>query len=93
MPATPEASLAQFTQLQQQSELVETIYGFELSWEKLPDRGAARIADYSMGDINKVEDYEAYISWMIASQERLRQAVSGALGTEPDPSNGNWTRR
>jgi hypothetical protein len=88
-----EASLALFTQLEQQSELVETIYGSELSWEKLPDRSAARIADYSMGDITKVEDYEAYISWMIASQERLRQAVSGALGSEPDPSNGTWTRR
>ena len=88
-----EASLAQFQQLQQQSELVETIYGSELSWEKLPDRGAARIADYSMGDVTKVEDHEAYISWMMASQERLRQAVSGALGTDPNPTSDSWTRR
>ena len=89
-----EASLAQFQSLHQQSDLVETIYGSELSWEKLPDRFACRIADYSMGDVAKVEDHDAYISWMIASQERLRQAISGALGGDQSGADGtSWTRR
>ena len=89
-----ESSLAQFQSLHQQSELVETIYGSELSWEKLPDRFACRIADYSMGDVTKVEDHDAYISWMIASQERLRQAINGALGGDTSGADGSsWTRR
>ena len=46
-----------------------------------------------MGDVTKLEDHEAYISWMIASQERLRQAVSGTIGSDADPSTGTWTRR
>ena len=58
-----------------------------------PTASPARIADYSMGDVTKVEDHEAYISWMIASQERLRQAISCAMGSAPAPDNGTWTRR
>ncbi len=88
-----EASLAQFQQLHQQADLIENVYGSELSWEKLPDRFACRIADYSMGDVTKVEDHEAYISWMIASQERLREAINSAMGSEPAPDNGTSTRR
>ncbi len=88
-----EASLAQFQSLHQQSDLVETIYGSELSWEKLPDRFACRIADYSMGDVTKVEDHDSYITWMIASQERLRQAINGALGGDPSAPDEFWTRR
>ena len=42
-----------------------------------------------MGDVTKVEDHDAYISWMIASQERLRQAISGALGGDPSSADGS----
>ena len=35
-----------------------------------------------MGDVTKVENHDPYIGWMIASQERLRQAISGALDDE-----------
>jgi hypothetical protein len=88
-----EASLAQFQSLHQQSELVETIYGSELSWEKLPDRFACRIADYSLGEVTKLEDHDSYISWMIASQERLRQAIDGVLGYMEQSQTETWTRR
>ena len=35
---SPEASAAQFDVLQSQQDLVESIYGAPLSWERLPDR-------------------------------------------------------
>ena len=45
-----------------------------------------------MGEVTKVEDHDAYIAWMIASQERLRQAVNGALGGDPSAPSEFWTR-
>ena len=81
-----EASAAQFDVIQSQQSLVESIYGSPLSWERLPDRAAFRIADYSDGEITKIEDYAFYIDWMIDAQERLRLAVNSVLetGEEPD---------
>jgi hypothetical protein len=87
---TPEASAAQFEVIQAQRRAVESIYGAPLSWERLPDRHAFRIADYSEGEVTTVEDHAFYIDWIIDSQERLRQAIEGALhggeqrGEEPD---------
>ena len=74
-----EASAAQFEVLQSQRQLIESVYGGPLSWERLPDRGAYRIADYSEGEVTTVEDYAFYIDWMIDAQERLRQAVNAVL--------------
>ena len=67
--------------LQLQQEPVESIYGAPLSWERLPDRSAYRVADYSEGDITQVEDYAFFIDWMIDAQERLRRAVNSVLQT------------
>ena len=76
---TPEASAAQFDALQIQQDLVESLYGAPLSWERLPDRSAYRVADYSEGDITQVEEYAFFIDWMIDAQERLRRAVNAVL--------------
>ena len=85
-----EASAAQFEVLQSQQAFVESVYGGPLSWERLPDRGAYRVADYSEGDVTTVEDYAFYIDWMIDSQERLRAAVNAVLqnGEPPDEPFG-----
>jgi hypothetical protein len=99
-----EANVAQLHSLQAQSRAIEEIYGAELSWEELPERIACRIADYGVGEITKVEDHEAYIEWMISSQERLRTAINGSLNghvsassdseSDSDPeSDRDWTRR
>ena len=80
---SPEASTAQFEMLQSQRNLMESIYGAPLSWERLPDRDAYRIADYSEGEVTTVEDHAFYIDWMIDAQERLRQAVDGVLRSGP----------
>ena len=78
-PRLPRASTAQFEVIQAQREVVESIYDAPLSWERLPDRAAFRIADYSEGEVTTVEDYAFYIDWMIDSQERLRRAIEGVL--------------
>ncbi len=80
---SPEASAAQFEMLQTQRAMIESIYGMPLSWERLPDRGAYRIADYSEGDVTAVEDHAFYIDWMIDAQERLRDAIDGVLRSGP----------
>ena len=81
---SPEASAAQFDVLQLQQEAVESAYGAPLSWERLPDRSAYRVADYSEGDITQVEDYAFFIDWMIDAQERLRRAINSVLETGDD---------
>ena len=63
-----------------QQATIESIYGSPLSWERLPDRGAYRVADYSEGDITRIEDYAFFIDWMVDAQERLRHASTTSLG-------------
>jgi len=82
---SPEASAAQFDVLQLQQEMVESAYGAPLSWERLPDRSAFRVADYSEGDITQMEEYAFFIDWMIDAQERLRRAVNSVLQTGEQP--------
>ena len=67
--------------------LVESFYGAPLSWERLPDRSAYRVADYSEGDITQVEEYAFFIDWMIDAQERLRRAINSVLQTGEPPDD------
>ena len=90
---TPETSAAQFDALQLQQDTVESLYGAPLSWERLPDRSAYRVADYSEGDITQVEEYAFFIDWMIDAQERLRRAVNMVLQTGEAPDDEGFERR
>jgi len=90
---TPEASAAQFDVLQLQQDLVESMYGAPLSWERLPDRAAYRVADYSEGDITQVEEYAFFIDWMIDAQERLRRAINSVLQTGEPSDDDDLDRR
>ncbi len=76
---TTERSTAQFDMLQSQQADVEALYGRPLSWERLPDRGAYRVADYGEGEITNQADYPFYIDWMVDAQERLRRALADIL--------------
>ena len=73
--------------------MVESLYGAPLSWERLPDRSAYRVADYSEGDITQVEDYAFFIDWMIDAQERLRRAINMVLPTGEPPDDEEFDRR
>jgi len=90
---TPEASAAQFDALQVQQDTLESLYGAPLSWERLPDRSAYRVADYSEGDITQVEEYAFFIDWMIDAQQRLRWAVNAVLETGEPPDDEDFDRR
>jgi len=90
---TPEASAAQFDALQVQQDVLESLYGAPLSWERLPDRSAYRVADYSEGDITQVEEYAFFIDWMIDAQARLRRAVNMVLETGEPPDDEEFDRR
>jgi hypothetical protein len=90
---SPEASAAQFDALQLQQDMVEAAYGAPLSWERLPDRSAYRVADYGEGDITQVEEYAFFIDWMIDAQERLRRAVNSVLQTGEQPDDEDFGRR
>jgi hypothetical protein len=90
---TPEASAAQFDALQFQQDVVESLYGAPLSWERLPERSAYRVADYSEGDITEVAEYAFFIDWMIDAQERLRRAVNGVLQIGEPPDEEDFDRR
>ncbi|HVT42482.1 MAG TPA: DUF4268 domain-containing protein [Acidimicrobiales bacterium] len=89
---TPETSTAQFEALQAQQATIEARYGRPLSWERLPDRGAYRIADYGEGEITSTEDFAFYIDWMVDAQERLRDALGGML-YGGDPGSFGFDRR
>jgi hypothetical protein len=86
---SPEASAAQFDVLQLQQSDLESLYGAPLSWERLPDRSAYRVADYSDGDITQIEEYAFFIDWMIDAQERLRRAINSVLHTGDDELGDN----
>ncbi len=91
---SPETSAAQFEMLRSQQGLIESIYGAPLSWERLPDRGAYRVADYGEGEVTTVEDHAFYIDWMIDAQERLRQGIDAVLQRgEPSNGDGDFDRR
>jgi uncharacterized protein DUF4268 len=97
--ADQEASANLFELLQSRAELIEAVYGADLSWEKLPDRFAYRVADYAEGEVTGVENHDLYIDWMLASQEKLRRAIGGVLDGEPmgdertDGDGDDWSRR
>lgn len=104
--ADQETSTNLFEMLQSRAELIDAVYGADLSWEKVPDRVAYRVADYAEGEVTDVENHDLYIDWMLASQEKLRRAIGGVLDGEPlegdaealdvDDDAGDedgWTRR
>ncbi len=89
---SPEASAAQFEAIYTQRDQIETLYGAPLSWERLPDRSAFRVADYSEGDITRSEEYAFYIDWMMDAQERMHRAI-GEIAHAGEPPDEGFERR
>lgn len=55
---------------------IEQAFGRSLEFEALEHRRAARIAEYTEGDIADEDRYEQFIDWFLDSGRRLRQALS-----------------
>lgn len=75
-----------FERLATQKDLIESAYGKELSWERLPGRRACRIADYRPGDVTQGDAFDGYIDWFFDSGSRLRAAIDAALAAQASAS-------
>lgn len=71
----PDAVTALFDGLARHRDLIQAVYGDELSWEELPERRASRIAAYSEGDVSNTELHDHYIDWFFDPETRLRKAI------------------
>ncbi|MFP5255426.1 MAG: DUF4268 domain-containing protein [Acidimicrobiia bacterium] len=76
--ATPDECKELFDRLVGQKELIEAVYGEPLSWERLDNRKAARVAAYRDGDVTVDADHDTYIEWFVDAGDRLRAAIAKA---------------
>jgi hypothetical protein len=74
--ATKDECKHTFDLILEQKDTFETAYGDGLSWERLDDRKASRIASYRDGSVDHAEQHEDYINWFVACGDRLRTALA-----------------
>jgi len=65
-----------FEAIASQKAAVEQAYGGPLEFEPLEGRRAARIADYTDGDVAEKDRHEEFIAWFLDSGRRLRSALA-----------------
>lgn len=64
-----------FTVLAQQRAVLEEAFGRPLEFEAMETRRAARIAEYTDGDVAEEQRHGEFISWFIDSGRRFRRAL------------------
>jgi hypothetical protein len=67
-----------FNHFLERREEMESLFGGQLSFERLEGRRASRIADYRDGDVAFKDNWESYIDWLFDAGSRMRAAVSAA---------------
>jgi len=80
---SPDADInsARFDALRKHQAEMEAEYGAELDWQELPNRKATRVAVYLSGaDVSIEENWDAYLSWLLDHQTRLRGALAAVGG-------------
>jgi hypothetical protein len=73
---TPEECKALFDELHDQKGAFEAAYGSPLSWERLDNRKACRIAEHQDGSSETPDDYDDYINWIIAAGDQMRRTLA-----------------
>lgn len=77
-----ELNAAWFARLEARKTDLEAAYGSPLSWEPLPDRKSAKIADYHDGSIDQTHAWDTYIDWFFDSLIRWRHAIDHLGGLD-----------
>jgi hypothetical protein len=77
--STAEECKAFFDQLSVARDEIDRTYGEPLSWERLENRKACRIAAYREGDVASTSSHEEFLSWFVDSGDRLRRALAVGL--------------
>jgi hypothetical protein len=72
-----------FEALLAQRERIERAFGRSLEFEELARRRAARIAEYTEGDVAEEDRHEQFIDWFLDGGRRFRRALSGIDLTSP----------
>lgn len=67
-----------YAALAAQREAIESAFGRPLEFEALEGRRAARIAEYTDGDVAEEDRHDEFVDWFIDSGQRLRRALSAA---------------
>ena len=70
-----DTSKALFDSLFEKKAAIESSFGEQLSWERLDDKRASRVAAYADGTVESSEEWDAYIDWFFDTQQRLRSAL------------------
>jgi hypothetical protein len=73
---TPEECKAAFDQVFEQREAFESAYGRVLSWDRLDNRKASRVADYLDGVVEEHERHDEFVDWFLDCGDRMRKALS-----------------
>ena len=70
-----------FDQLRNQKEIIEGELGQEISWERLDNKRASRLALYTDGAIDDADaDLERVKSWHIENLLKLRASLGSKIG-------------
>ena len=73
---TGAENLETFNALRQRRETIESVFGEALSWEKLENRRACRVASYTTGDVANTDEHYTYVRWMLDRLADLRRSLA-----------------
>jgi Domain of unknown function (DUF4268) len=78
-----EQNLAVFQALRDVRETLVREYGRQLEFEERPGQKACRVADYTEGDVTRIDEHEQYLDWFMDAGDRLRRALAAVGSIEP----------
>lgn len=78
-----EQNLAVFRALEDGRDTINQGYGRELEFEARPGQKACRVADYTVGDVTRLEEHEQYRDWFMDAGDRMRRASAAVGPIEP----------
>jgi hypothetical protein len=77
-----ELNAARYEAMLSKKDVMESAFGAPLVWEQLEGKKSTRISSLLDGyrDVVQTEQWDTWIEWLIATEERLRAAFAAAGG-------------